>query len=83
MSDLTVHIDGTSEVVLGGLNTDQVRYFERFSVSDDGQTLSYSITVGDPVVFAQPFTMDRTRQALPGHEIEPSDCVLDWQDVAG
>lgn len=79
----TTHVDWPYYSNIGMPQSEQVRYFERFSVSDDGQTLSYSITVGDPVVFAQPFTMDRTRQALPGHEIEPFDCVLDWQDVAG
>jgi len=63
--------------------SDQVSYLERFSVSADGQTLNYSITVDDPVVFAEPFTMNRFREAAPGIEIEPFDCVLDWQENIG
>ena len=56
----------------------QVRYFERFSVSDDGRRLNYSITIDDPVIFAQQITMDRFREAAPGFEIEPFDCALHW-----
>ncbi len=63
--------------------SDQVRYSERFSVSDDGRTLNYSITIDDPVVFVQPFTMNRTRQAAPGVEIVPFDCISEWQGSTG
>ena len=47
------------------------------------QTLTYSITIDDPVIFTQPFTLDRFREAAPGVEIEPFDCVLQWQDSGG
>jgi len=79
----TTRVDWPYYSNLGIPQSDQVRYSERFSVSDDGRTLNYSITVDDPVVITQPFTMDRTRQAAPGVEIEPFDCVSDWQDAAG
>ncbi|MFP6829819.1 MAG: hypothetical protein VCC36_12410, partial [Gammaproteobacteria bacterium] len=67
---------------IGMPQSDQVRYFERFSVSRDGRTLYYSITVDDPVVFTEPFTMERTRTAAPGVEIEPFGCLSDWRDAA-
>jgi len=79
----TTHVDWPNYSNIGMPQSDRVRYSERFSVSDDGRTLNYSITVDDPVVITQPFTMDRTRQAAPGVEIEPFDCVSDWQDAAG
>lgn len=68
---------------IGMPQSDQVRYSERFSVSDDGRTLNYSVTVDDPIIFTQLFTMDRTRRAAPGVQIEPFNCVSDWQDGAG
>jgi hypothetical protein len=79
----TTHVDWPYYSNIGMPQSDQVRYFERFSVSNDGRTLNYSITVDDPVVFTQPFTMDRTRQAAPGVEIAPFDCIPEWQDAAG
>jgi len=78
----TTHVDWPYYSNIGMPQSDQVRYSERFSVSNDGQTLSYSITIDDPVIFTQPFTMDRTRKAAPGIEIEPFNCVPDWQDGA-
>ncbi len=79
----TTHVDWPYYSNIGMPQSDQVRYSERFSVSGDGQTLNYSITVDDPVVFTQPFTMDRVRRAAPGVEIVQFDCVSDWQDTAG
>jgi hypothetical protein len=75
----TTHVDWPYYSNDGMPQSGQVRYFERFSVSDNGRTLNYSITINDPVIFTQPFTMDRFREAAPGVEIEPFDCVLHWQ----
>jgi len=77
----TTRVDWPYYSNIGMPQSDQVRYSERLSVSGDGQTLNYSITVNDPVVFTQPFTMDRTRKAAPGIEIESFNCVSDWQDA--
>lgn len=76
----TTHVDWPYYSNIGMPQSDQVSYSERFSVSDDGRTLNYSITIDDSVVFTQPFTMYRTRQAAPGVEIAPFDCVSDWSD---
>ena len=78
----TSHVDWPYYSNIGMPQSDQVRYSERFSVSDDGRTLNYSITVDDPAVFTRPFTMDRTRRAAPGVEIVPFNCVSDWRDGA-
>ena len=79
----TTHVDWPYYSNFGTPQSDQVSYVERFSVSDDGQILNYSITIADPAIFAEPFTMERTRQAAPGVEIEPYNCVAGWQDPAG
>ncbi len=76
----TTQVDWPYYSAIGTPQSDQVRYSERFSLSDDGQTLNYSITIDDPVIFSQPFTMHRFREAAPGVEIEPFNCVLDWSD---
>jgi hypothetical protein len=50
-------------------------YTERFSVSDGGNVLRYSITITDPVIFTEPLTYEWTREWEPGVEVEPYDCV--------
>ena len=79
----TTHVDWPYYSNDGTPQSDQVQYLERFSVSEDGQTLNYSITIDDPEIFTRPFTLDRFREAAPGVEIEPFDCVLQWQDSGG
>ena len=59
--------------------SDQASYLERFSISDGGRTLHHSITITDPVVFAEPFTIERTREWTPGVELLVRECV-DWSD---
>ena len=78
----TTHVDWPYYSNIGMPQSDRVRYVERFSVSNEERTLNYSITVDDPVIFTQSFTMDRTRQAAPGVEIVPFNCISEWQDVA-
>jgi hypothetical protein len=51
-------------------------------MSTNEQTLTYSLTISDPVVFPEPFVIERTREWTPGVEIEPFDCVADWSDPA-
>jgi len=64
---------------LGAPQSTQASYTERFSVSDGGNVLNYSITIRDPSIFASPFTIERTREWVPGIEIEPYDCVVEWE----
>ena len=59
---------------------DQVQFTERFTLSDDENTLNYSMTVVDPVMFREPFTLERPRQWAPGLELEPFDCVVEWEE---
>ena len=79
----TTHVDWPYYSNDGTPQSDRVQYSERFFVSEDGRTLNYSITIDDPVIFTRPFTLDRFREAAPGVEIEPFDCVLEWQDSGG
>jgi len=76
----TTHVDWPYYLNSGTPQSDQVNYTERFSVSNDGQTLDYSITISDPVVFPNSFIIERTREWTPGVEIEPFNCVADWSD---
>jgi hypothetical protein len=78
----TTHVDWPYYLNSGTPQSDQVRYDERFSISNDGHTLNYSLTISDPVVFEKPFTLERSRQWTPGVEIEPFDCLIEWQDAA-
>ena len=67
----------------GTPQSDQVSYVERLSTSSDGNTLNYSITITDPVVFVEPLTMERTREWMPGYEIPPYNCIPEWEEGAG
>ena len=78
----TTHVDWPYYLNSGTPQSDQVSYIERFSMSNDEQTLAYSLTISDPVVFPEPFVIERTREWTPGVEIEPFDCVADWSDPA-
>ena len=55
---------------------------ERLTVSEGGNVLTQSITVTDPVVFRRPYTLERTRTWMPGYEISPYNCVVEWEDPA-
>ena len=79
----TTHVDWPYYLNSGTPQSDQVNYTERFAVSNDGQTLDYSITISDPVVFPKSFSIERTREWVPGVEIEPFDCVAEWSDSTG
>ena len=46
----------------------------------EGDRLNYSITITDPIMLNEPFTLEWTRQWVPEIEMEPYDCVVDWQD---
>ena len=78
----TTHIDWPYYSELGTPQSDQASFLERFSTSDGGNVLHYSLTVTDPVVFNEPFTLGTTRPAVPGVEILPYECFIDWEDSA-
>ncbi len=78
----TTHIDWPYYSELGIPQTDRAGYVERFSTSESGNRLDYSVTVTDPVVFDGSFTLESFREWTPGVEIPPYNCVIDWEDAA-
>jgi len=66
----------------GTPQSDRVRYRETFTVADTGDILLYSMTVADPIMFSQPFTLRRPREWVPGFELEAYDCVAEWDDAS-
>jgi len=79
----TTHIGWPYYTEIGMPQTDQASYVERFSVSDGGNRLDYSIVIDDPVVLTEPFTLESFREWTPGVEIPPYNCVISWEDFAG
>ena len=75
----TTHVDWPYWSEIPVPQSDQTSYLERFSISDGGRTLHHSITITGPVVFAEPFTIERTREWTPGVELLVRECV-DWSD---
>ena len=79
----TTHVDWPYYSEWGLPQSDQASFLERFTVSDGGNVLTHSITVSDPVMFSRPYTLERTRTWMPGYEILPYNCVVEWEDPAG
>lgn len=79
----TTHIGWPYYTEIGMPQSDQATYVERFSVSDGGNRLDYSIVIDDPVVLNEPFTLKSFRQWTPGVEIPPYNCVISWEDFEG
>ena len=77
----TTHVDWPYYSEWGLPQSEQASYLERFTVSDGGNGLIHSITVTDPVVFNRPYTLERTRTWMPGYEISPYNCVVEWEDT--
>jgi hypothetical protein len=52
----------------------EARLEERFSPSEDGSTLEYSLVVHDPVYLTAPVDTGKTFIHVPGVEIREFDC---------
>lgn len=78
----TTHIDWPYFDPQGTPQSDQMRYTETFVLSEDEWVLNYSITVTDPVNFRESFTLGRSWRWTPGRELEPFNCVAQWEDSA-
>ncbi len=80
----TTGIDWPFYSEIGIPQSDQVRYLERFWLSENGNFLNYSIKVTDPVVFTESLTLiERSRPWTPGIELEgPYNCIYDWQEFS-
>jgi len=79
----TTHVDWPYFDPQGTPQSDQMRYTEMFSVSEDETVLHYSITFTDPIIFREPFTLTRLRRWTPERELELFDCVAQWEDSPG
>ena len=54
---------------------DNMTVSERFTPSDDGSRMEYTMTVTDPEVFTEPVTLERHWVWRPGEEVKPYDCT--------
>jgi hypothetical protein len=54
--------------------TPAARYVERFTPSEDGSRLHYSVTITDPDVFTRPVEMKRSWVFRPGEKVMPFNC---------
>ena len=48
---------------------------ERYTPSEDGTRLDFTMTVTDPATFTEPVEVGKTWLALPGNQVEPYECV--------
>jgi hypothetical protein len=76
----TTHINWPQFDPFGTPQSDQAEYLETFQFSAEDNTLHYSFTSTDPVMFTQPITLTRQRRWTPGIEIVPFNCIAKWED---
>ncbi len=76
----TTHIDWPYLDPRGTPQSNQASYRETFALATEGDRLNYSITINDPIMLNEPFTLEWNRQWVPEIELEPYDCVVNWQD---
>ncbi len=50
------------------------KFEERFTPSDDGSRLDYTLTVTDPSAFTAPVTLRKAWEWRPGEQVRPYDC---------
>jgi|MEHZ01.5.fsa_nt_MEHZ011360043.1_13 hypothetical protein len=58
----------------------EVSHHEQFSVSEDGNLLSYVLTITDPLVFSGPLVLATSREWDPGREVEEYGCTATWEE---
>ena len=61
--------------------SEALRLIERFSVSEDGQHLDYSVEATDPAVFTETVLMEKRWIWIPGEEVKPYDCSYERHDL--
>ncbi len=59
--------------------SDQVVLSERFTMTANGQRLTYSMTATDPQIYTEPVTLERFWRWTPEIDLEPFDCVV-WTE---
>ena len=60
--------------------SDQATYVERFSTRENGEWLDYTFTTTDPVMFAEPVTLEMPRRWIPGVNLYEFDCIPEWRE---
>ena len=56
--------------------SEATEFEERFTVSEDGKRLDYTILITDPAVFTAPVLLDRFWLWVPGRQVELYDCTI-------
>ncbi len=74
----TTHVDWPYLDSRGTPQSNEASFRETFALAPEGDRLNYSITMTDPVMLTEPFTLGWTRQWVPEIELHPYDCVVDW-----
>lgn len=62
---------------VGWPSSEALRLIERFTPSEDGRQLAYTITVIDSALFTQSVTFAKSWGWVPGDQVLPFDCVED------
>jgi hypothetical protein len=55
--------------------SESLEIVERFTPSDDGSRLDLSMTLSDPVAFAEPMALEQQWHYLPNVTVEPYECA--------
>ena len=61
--------------------SDALTLVERFSVSEDGEELIYSVEATDPAVFTEPVVLEKRWASIPGEEVKPYECTYTREDL--
>ena len=61
--------------------SDALTLVERFSVSEEGEELIYSVEATDPAVFTKPVVLEKRWVSIPGEEIKPYECTYTREDL--
>ena len=61
--------------------SDALTLLERFSVSEDGQELIYSVEATDPDVFTETVVLEKRWVSIPGEEVKPYECNYVREDL--
>jgi hypothetical protein len=73
--------DVTTLDTVGHPHSDQLRLIEKFRRTGPS-TMSYEVTVDDPVAYVEPWTQKRTFRLLPGVELMEYVCLENEKDRA-
>lgn len=72
----TTHLNWGHVGGRGILVSDQLKLVERFTATENGGRLEYSMTMTDPATFTEPVYMDKSWVYLPDVRVEPYECKL-------